>query len=200
MSGSLPQSPALASVRIKHNTPNIIAFSVSGRRQVKSSAAQYFSFDCGYSPMKREQAAPIIAFLTRQKGMFESFTAQLPQYSNSLSGYSAANPLVVSDQTAGDSSITFDGAAGDTTMLKAGDFVKFSGHNKVYMVIADVITSPTGTGSINITPVLQQTVINDETITVNNVPFTVFLEDETQEYRLGLADMVQIDFKLRETL
>jgi|AACY02.14.fsa_nt_gi hypothetical protein len=200
MSGSLPTSPALRSVNIKHNTPNIVTFAVSGRRQVKSSSAQFFSFECSYAPMKRADAAPIFAFLTAQKGQFETFTVTLPEYSNTQTGYSGSTPSVVNTQTAGDASIEFDGASTSTALVKAGDFVKFSGHNKVYMVTADVTTSGSGTGTIAITPQLQQQVANDETITVNNVPFTVFLEDEQQEYSTGLADMVGIEFSVREAL
>lgn len=200
MSGSLPTSPALQSVTIKHNTPNIISFSVSGRRQVKSSSAQFFSFDCAYPPMKRSDAQPVYAFLTAQKGQFETFTVTLPEYSNTATGYSGSTPSVVNDQAAGDASIEFDGASTSTALVKAGDFIKFSGHNKVYMVTADVTTSGSGSGSVAITPVLQQQVLNNETIAVNSVAFTVFLEDEQQEYSTGLADMVSVEFSVREAL
>ena len=200
MSGSLPTSPALLNVNIKHNSPSIITFAVSGRRQVKTSSAQYFSFTCQYPPMKRNDAQAIYAFLTAQKGQFETFTMTLPEYSDTNTGYSGATPSVVNTQTAGDASIEFDGASNSTALVKAGDFVKFSGHNKVYMVTADVTTSGSGTGTIAITPPLQQQVANDETITVNSVPFTVFLEDEQQEYKTGLADIVRIEFSVREAL
>ena len=200
MSGNLPTSPALQSVNIKHNTPNIVTFAVSGRRQVKTSSAQFFSFDCLYPPMKRSDAQPIYAFLTAQKGQFETFTMTLPEYSNTASGYSGSTPASNAVFSAGSTAVNFDGASLNASLLKAGDFVKFSGHTKVYMVIADVTTSGSGTGTVNFTPPLQQQVANDETITVNNVPFTVFLADEQQEYRTGLADIVQIEFAVREAL
>lgn len=200
MSGSLPTSPALRNVKLKHNTPNIVTFAVSGRRQVKSSSAQFFSFDCSYAPMKRSSALPIIAFLTRQQGQFETFQAQLPDYSSTITGYSGASPLVNGALDAGDTAVVFDSASTSTALVRAGDFVKFSGHNKVYMVTGDVTTSGSGTGTINITPALQQAVANNETVLVNNIPFTVFLEDDAQEYNLGLADMVGIEFSIREAL
>lgn len=200
MSGSLPTSPALLNVNIKHNSPSIITFAVSGRRQVKTSSAQYFSFTCQYPPMKRNDAQVIYAFLTAQKGQFETFTMTLPEYSDTNTGYSGATPSVTADFAAGISAVTFDGAQANTALVKAGDFIKFSGHTKVYMVIADVTTNGSGAGTVNFTPHLQQNVLNNQTIAVNNVPFTVFLEDEQQEYKTGLADIVRIEFGVREAL
>ena len=55
---------------------------------------------------------------------------------------------------AGDTTIAIDGFAGDgANRLRQGDFIKFNGHTKVYMVVADV-TSSSNASTVTIEPPL----------------------------------------------
>lgn len=202
MSGTLPTAPGFRSVTIKDNSPNVITFATNGRRQVKSQSAQYWTLNIEYAPMKRATFAPLMSFITAQRGQFETFTMTAGDLSDTLTGYSGADPVVNNGAgyTAGAKSISVDGMSNSTAIVKAGDFVKFSGHNKVYMVTADLTSSGTGTGTLAISPGLITTVADNETVTVNDVPFTVFLNDNVMDFRFGLADMSAFTVEVREAL
>jgi hypothetical protein len=79
--------------------------------------------------------------------------------------------------SAGATSITLGGTG--TGTLKAGDFIKFANHDKVYMVVAD--QSDISTGTLTIEPPLT-TAITTSTIIYDNVPFTVYLTNDIQEF------------------
>ena len=95
--------------------------------------------------------------------------------------------------SAGDATITVDGFSG---VIKAGDFVKFGSHDKVYMVTSD----QSGAGTLNIQPPLVTAVANDEAVTYNNVPFTVRLENDIQEWSLSGFDRYNFEIDLIEVL
>ena len=86
-------------------------------------------------------------------------------------------------------SIAIDGLSGT---LKAGDVIKFANHTKVYMIVSDL----TGPGTLSIQPGLRQATANDTAITYDNVPFLVRLNNDVQEYDLGLSSLVnyEVDF------
>tara|TARA_R110000744_G_scaffold235443_2_gene353121 strand:+ start:12375 stop:12728 length:354 start_codon:yes stop_codon:yes gene_type:complete len=82
-------------------------------------------------------------------------------------------------------------SSGLTGTLKAGDFIKFSGHTKVYKLTAD----RAGNGNLSIVPPLT-TAVTTDTVTYNDVPFTVRLKNDVQEYAIGV-DMLhkfEVDF------
>ena len=81
---------------------------------------------------------------------------------------------------------------GLTGTLKAGDMIKFDNHSKVYMVVSDL----TGAGDLQIQPALRVAVPNDTPVTYDNVPFTVRLNNDIQEYALGSASLLdyEVDF------
>jgi hypothetical protein len=80
--------------------------------------------------------------------------------------------------SAGDTSVTVDGMTGT---LKAGDFIKFNGHSKVYMVVADA-TASAGSATLTIEPPLRENLSDNEVITYDGVEFTVRLTNDVQEF------------------
>ena len=92
---------------------------------------------------------------------------------------------------AGASTITVDGLTGT---LKAGDFIKFANHDKVYTVVADGVTS------LIIEPSLQLPVPNNVVITYNAVPFTVSFTSDTQNMSVGANGFVNYSVKLIEVV
>lgn len=65
--------------------------------------------------------------------------------------------------------------ANQSDVLKAGDFVKFAGHTKVYTVVDDVSSDALGLAALTIEPGLLADIVPDEVIQVENVPFLVTL-------------------------
>jgi hypothetical protein len=85
--------------------------------------------------------------------------------------------------SAGATSITLGGTG--TGTLKAGDFIKFANHDKVYMIVADA--SDISSGTITIEPPLT-TAVSSSNITYDSVPFTVHLTNDMQEFGAIGAD------------
>jgi hypothetical protein len=198
----LPTTPAPNGVNIETVSNNLTTFAFSGRRQTKSQGAQYFKFDVRYPNMRQSDSAPLMAFITGVKGQFTSFTMRLPQISQNHASYTGANPAVdnASDYAVGATSVAYDGASNSTAILKAGDFITFSGHTKAYMVTADATSDGTGAGSISFTPPLITAVTDDETIKVKDVDFTVILDDDTSNFNHGLGEITTMSFTVREAL
>ena len=68
--------------------------------------------------------------------------------------------------------------AGQASVLKAGDFIKFAGHTKVYTVVEDVSSDALGLAKLTIEPGLISAVYPNEVVQVEDVPFLVTLVDQ----------------------
>jgi uncharacterized cupin superfamily protein len=111
----------------------------------------------------------------------------------STSGTATGTLLVdnASGYAAGDITLDIDGLAG---VLKAGDFVKFSGQDKVYMLASDSTTS------ITLTQPLVAAVVDDEAITYNDVPFVVAFANDSQQFDRGIDDLHNFSITLTEVI
>jgi len=192
MSGSFPTSPEASSIQITSVTPTLVSLTHSLKRQVRKRGGQRWAMEIKYPPLDRATFAPVWAFAAKQQGRYETFTFTPPVYSDS-SG-SATGALLVnngSGYSAGASSITCDGLTGT---LKAGDFIKFASHDKVYTVTADATTTMT------IEPPLVDAVANNEVVTYNSVPFTMAFESDAQQMAVASNGFVSYQLSLMEVV
>ncbi len=199
--GLFPGGVAFNSVSIKNNSPAISTVSSSGRVQVKSQLAQYWSFNATLPTMTRAQWAPIAGFIMEQRGTFFPFTIRIPEYKDTLGALTTETVTINGAHSAGDTSVALSSTTlTQTDSLKAGDFVNFLGdHNKTYMVTADVDFSG-GSATLNIEPGLAIDVSGGETLIYKDVAFTVRLDNTTQEWNMGLASTVGYEIDFREAL
>ena len=152
MSGALPNVDFTA-INIKNNHKTQVSITDSGKSFRRQVAGQQWSFTVSYPLMKRSDFAPVQAFIVKQRGGKESFTITFPSYLNAQ-GNETGTVLVNGAHTAGDTTIAMDGFAGDGAgRFLAGDFIKFSGHEKVYMVVADA-TSSSNACTVTIEPAI----------------------------------------------
>jgi len=199
MSGTFPSSPAFNSLNISSVQPTFVSRSISGRRQSRQIGGQYFRMKATFPPMTRAQFAPIYAFVMKQRGRYESFTL-IPPVLNAGLGSPAGTPLVKDASQTG-RSVTTDGWTNDIQIFKAGDFVKFANHDKVYTIIADVSSHATeGTATIQIEPALVTSPANDSAITYTSVPFTVALRSGVQEFDTGTSGLFSFEIDFEEVL
>ncbi len=197
MSGQLPTSPVFNAMNFKSEVNTLVSVSDSGRRFARQIDNQRWKFTCSYKLLTRAEFAPILAFITKQKGQKETFTVIPPKIKDAL-GSETTTISVNGSHTAGDSTIAIDGFNADSAdSLKAGDFIKFQNHTKIYMVVADV-TPSSNAATVTIEPPLIEALANDETVTYDNVPFTVYLESSVQQYSLGINDLYNYDFDVCE--
>ena len=188
MSGTYPTSPVFTSANFRSEFFNLSSQTISGRTQVRNIGGQRFTFTAAYPPMTRAEFSPVMGFIMAQRGMAETFTIVLPDVSSS-SGSVSGTISAAAAGGIGDTSIAVDGFTGT---LKAGDVFKFANHAKVYMATADL----TGSGTLAFQPALVAAVSDNEVITHNNVPFTVRLNNDVQEYGIAtdLSYSYEVDF------
>lgn len=191
MSGTFPSSPGFRAINMRARNFNLSSESVSGRQQVRSLGGHRWAFTVVLPPMRRATFAPIDAFISNQDGMLGTFQIVLPEYSTT-SGTASGSAASNGGGSVGDTSMDVDGFTGT---LKAGDFVKFASHSKVYMVTAD----RAGAGSMTFKPALIAAVANDEGITYSSVPFTVRLANDTQEWGVDL-DIFKYEIDMIEAI
>jgi len=185
MSGSFP-STNFNAVNIKNNQKTLLSETDSGKTFRRQVQGQRFSFTVSFPPMKREDFAPIMAFIMKQRSRKENFTITLPSTFNAL-GSETGTLLVDGVHSSADTTIDIDGFAGDGAgRLKAGDFIKFA-HDKVYMIVADV-TSSSNSATVTIEPPLRTALANNSAVTYDNVPFTVHLTSDIQEFKINEND------------
>ena len=218
MSGTLPITD-FVKISMSSVIPSQTSVSISGRRQTKQYATQYWQFDCEYRSLQRTQAAQVMAFIAKQRNNLLDFDIELPEFSDTQGTVTAmlASQAVSATLTVGTSASTGAtavtctsawtsasfAAAGQSASegLKAGDFITFSNHTKIYQLTDDVSFNGSGTGVLNIFPALITAVTGSSTtVNYNNVLFRVFLTNSNQTYDFGLGDTSAITLKLQESL
>lgn len=192
MAGTYPTTPEFQAINIESKHSNVKSETVSGRMQVRTLGGQRWSFTAKYNPMTRTEFNPVYAFVISQQGMLGTFTIVPPVIGNS-SGDVSGTALVNATTAAGATSVAMDGITGT---IKAGDFIKFAGHNKVYMVTAD----RAGAGAMTIEPPLVSGVTDNEAITYASVPFTMRLANDIQTYSLSSNEYYEYEIDMIEVL
>jgi len=199
MSGAFPISNAkFESLGIKSIQNTIISKSQSGKKLARQIDGQRFAFTAKIITAKRSDVyGELMAFIIKQRSGKENFTIVPPEVEDAR-GTASGTPHGTA--SAGATSITLGGTG--TGTLKAGDFIKFANHDKVYMVVED--QSDISTGSLTIEPPLT-TAVSSSNITYDNVPFTVHLTNDIQEFGVVGADnsgnaLYQFEFDVEEAL
>jgi hypothetical protein len=187
---SYPTTPAFNAINLKSNSPTLTSSAVNGRMQSRKIGGQKWSFTASYAPLTRSEFQPVFAFTVAQNGQHGVFTV-VPTGISSTNG-SASGTVTTSAAIKGALSVTVAGLTGD---LKAGDVVKFSGHDKVYMLTAD----RSGAGSMAFTPALVEAVGTEQVI-YTDVPFTVRLANDVQGYQLGAGMFYKYEVDFVEAL
>jgi hypothetical protein len=200
MAGAFPTTKKPRVFNFTSNRPNNTTYTLSGKRSVKQFAAQYFSFSVQMPPMKQSDFQQFYAFLVKQKGSFEDFTFEYP-LDNLGADKGETDILANGVQAIGDSTIAMDGFSVSTDdVLKGGDLIKFSGHNKVYMVTGDANSNSSGQATVSIEPPLQAALADNEAVTVNKPSFTVALVQDDVLYSTDAAGFFTLSFDVREVL
>jgi len=176
MAGAFPISTAkFRTLGIKSNQTTILSKSVSGKKLSRQIDNQRFGFTIQIITAKRSEVyGQLMAFMLKQRSGKENFTIIPPEIEDAT-GTASGTPNGTA--SAGATSITLGGTG--TGTLKAGDFIKFASHDKVYMVVED--QNDISTGTLTIEPPLTTAITNSD-IQYDNVPFTVYNTSDIQEF------------------
>ena len=200
MSGQFPTSPAPSSVAIASEQTTIVSTTTSGRRQARQIDGQKFKLTARFPIMTRAEFAPIKAFIMKQRSQLNSFTFIPPTIANAL-GVASTILNVNGALTAGTTTANIDNMTVSTNgILKAGDYFRFTGQEKVYMAVADLNADGYGEGTLTFEPPLRSNVADDAILIYDNVDFTVGLTNDIQEYTIGTSNYFQYEIDLIEVL
>ena len=206
MSGAFPISSAkFESLGIKSIQNTIISKSQSGKKLARQIDNQRFGFTARIITSKRSDVyGELMAFIVKQRSGKENFTIIPPEIEDAR-GSETGSVLINGVHAVGDTTITMDAFAGDGDgRFKAGDFLKFASHDKIYMVVSDV-TSSSNAATVTIEPPLITALADNSAVTYDNVPFTVHLTNDIQEFGVVGADkdgnlLYQFEFDVEESL
>ena len=206
MSGAFPISSAkFESLGIKSIQNTIISKSQSGKKLARQIDNQRFGFTARIITSKRSDVyGELMAFIVKQRSGKENFTIIPPEIEDAR-GSETGSVLINGVHAVGDSTITMDAFAGDGDgRFKAGDFLKFASHDKIYMVVSDV-TSSSNAATVTIEPPLITALADNSAVTYDNVPFTVHLTSDIQEFGVVGSDkngnlLYQFEFDVEESL
>jgi len=195
MAGTYPITPEFSSVGFSSEQKTITTTTDSGKMFAVQVDGQRFKFSASYPPMNRSEFAPVYAFIMKQRSQKETFQIALPDLKNAK-GDVSGTVLVNGSHSAGDTTIDVDGMTGT---LKAGDFVKFAGDTKVYMVVSDA-TAVAGAATLTIEPPLRSAIADDAAVTYDGVEFTVRLTNDVQQFNTGDLDLYRFEVDFIEAL
>jgi len=189
MAGAFPISSAkFETLGIKSIQNTIISKSVSGKKLARQIDNQRFGFTIRIVTGTRSDVyGELMAFIMKQRSSKENFTIIPPEIEDAR-GNETNTVLVNGVHAVGDTTIAMDGHHNDNPhAFKAGDFIKFASHSKVYMVVEDVQAS-SNASTVTIEPPLITALADDSVVTYDNVPFTVHLTTDIQEFGVSGAD------------
>ena len=206
MSGAFPISNSkFSTMGIKSIQNTIISKSDSGKKLARQIDGQRFAFTARIITGKRSDIyGELMAFIMKQRSRKENFTIIPPEIEDAR-GNETGTVLVNGVHAVGDTTIAMDAFASDGAgRFKAGDFLKFASHDKVYMVVSDV-TSSSNAATVTIEPPLTTALADDSVVTYDNVPFTVHLTNDVQDFGSVGADkdgnlLYQFELDVEEAL
>jgi len=186
---AFPTSPRPRTVQIASTAPSLMSEAPSGRQQVRTRGGQRWILTLNYPPRLRAELDPVFAAAAALQGRFNTCTVTPGYYHKDARG--TATSGTASAGVAGAFTVSLSSLNGT---LKAGDFLKFAAHSKVYIVTAD---KAAGAGALSISPALIQDV-GSEALTLQDVPFTCRLAGDVATYGTGLAGINGLTVQLAE--
>lgn len=204
--GTWPSTTGFRSVDFETITATRVTETQSGRAIRLATASSKFGVRIQYPRILPEDFRAIQAFASQAQGSLNSFDIVLPKISYTQGDYPTQTMYVTAAQSVGDTAISVATNAGNSiTVLKAGDVVRFENHTKVYMLTADATTDGSGLATLNITPGLNTAIEDDSAggntaVTVNAVPFRMFINGDVQKFQYTLDGTATYDFRLIEDI
>jgi hypothetical protein len=200
MSGQFPTSPVARSANIRSLQNTIVSVTTSGRKQARQIDGQRFAITISFPQMTRAEFAPIKAFVMKQRSQLENFTF-IPPTEGNAQGVASTVISTNASVTAGATTCTVDGMTLSTNgILKAGDYFRFTGQQKVYMAVEDLNSNGSGVGTLTFEPPLRASVADNNVIIYDNVDFTVSLTNDIQEFDLGVNNYYSYEIDVVEVL
>lgn len=196
MSGTFPTA-GFTTVNWQSNTVSRVTTSVSGITKRLKTGAQYWSFSLKSPALSRTDFMSLYSFIVKQDGQFSSFTV-VPPVISTTRGTASGIVTVTANTSPGVLTCNVDGVA--TGTLKKGDLIKFSNHDKVYMLTEDVNLDGSSVNELTFYPNLTTAITTTTLVDYTNVPITVFLNSDQQAYTANADGTFQYEIAVREDI
>ena len=205
MSGTFPLQAGFRTTNFSSQTTSRVTVSVSGKTQRIKTGQQFFTFKLKSPKMTRLQVDADFSFIAAQDGQVESFTIVPPVISSSkgtasgtVTVVNATSSAPVLSLAAGSKNV---GVSGGSGTLKKGDLIKFSNHDKVYMLTADANLDGSTVDQLSFYPPLTTALTGGgQTITYNSVPFKVYLNSDTATFSTSTDGLHQYEISVNEEI
>lgn len=162
-----------AEFAMTENVVEYVSDSLSLKRTVRSTDILRYEFELVTIDMDMTQGRGIKAQLSRAKRKNDALVFIHPRLSFTQ-GTEPASGLVISGaQAAGVDTVQV--ISGGVWQLKAGDYIQFNNHTKVYEVAEDTLLQ-SGIQSVKLTSILRVALDTGSQVTVNDVPFYLTID------------------------
>lgn len=195
MSGTFPTA-GFTTVNWQSNTVSRVTTSVSGITKRLKTGAQYWSFSLRSPALSRADFMSLYSFIVKQDGQFSSFSV-VPPVISTTRGTASGTVTVNANTSPG---VLTCNVSGGTGTLKKGDLIKFSNHDKVYMLTEDVNLDNSTVDTLTFYPTLTDAITTTTTVDYTNVPITVFLNSDQQSYTANADGTFQYEIAVREDI
>ena len=196
MSGTFPTTAGFETLDFQSNVQNRVTVSVSGKAQRLRIGAQYWSFKLQSPQMTRADFMTAYSFIVKQDGQYGSFTIVPPTIASTRG---TATGTITVNATVAAGQLTCNTTGGSGT-LKKGDLIKFSNHDKVYMLTEDVNLDSSTVDTLNFYPNLVTSLSSITTVTYNDVPLKVYLDSDQQKYITQADGTYKYEITLNEEI
>ena len=176
--------------------------SLSKQRYAVRQIGHMWQFAITTKPMVREEWQKLNAFHNQQRGKFGNFSYTSKAMSTPLGAISGStyNPSVNgSTHAGGGTTVAVENLPPSSIVWLAGDFIKFNNHAKVYAIESTSITSNgSGEATLTIYPELVSALSSGETLSFENVAFTMNFADDFPKMPVGVNGLAEFEFTLEE--
>jgi hypothetical protein len=173
----------------------------SGSQQVYQHPGQWWEAELALPPMVRADAEEWISFLLKLNGIYGTFFLGDPLGATAR-GIATGTPLVDGGSQTGNSLDTKGWTAGQTGILKAGDYIQLGGgaSTRLYKVLADADSDGGGLSTLTIWPNLRTSPLDSDTVTVSSCVGTFRLASNETLWDMDEARHYGISFGAVEAI
>lgn len=202
MSGTFPTLAGFKTLNWQSNHNTLLTETISNKVFTRDLGGQYWSFTVASPPLTRADFGPIWSFIVQQKGGAESFYIAPPIISDTAGTFAddstGGNLVVASSASIGAGTVTVTPTGSGT--LIAGDLIKFSNHDKVYMLKESVTLTNSVNANLSIFPNLIQAQGVSQTVITQNVEVKVILNNSIQTFNTNTTGYYSYEIDVREVL
>ena len=201
-----PTDPSFSAVNFKINTPTQVSETFTGKNRRIGLGVSYYTWEARYTNLTGLELGTVTGYLSQTLGPQFSFEIIIPVISyTKLPDQTANTPTVSGNVSTGATSCTLTGCGANGKVLAAGDFFRFNNHTKVYMCVSPCTANGSGVATLFFSgPVVNNNganigVPNGTQVKITAVPFTAILDEEAQEYEVGVGGITNLSVSMRET-